>query len=92
MFSAMLDFFSILLFASFMKVDEEDIGNSIRSLKKESWFQQFLTNDKFRDLIVYDEEIRTFIGKCNPNHLNKNRYANAFRRKLHKLLVKKATT
>lgn len=92
MFSMLTDFFNIFVFLPFMKVNEEDIGAGIRSLKNESWFQQFLTNDKFRNLIVYDREIRNFIGKCKPNSLNSNRYANAFRRRLHKLLVKKTTT
>lgn len=91
MFSILFDFFNLLVFLPFMKVDEEDIGIGIRSLKKELWFQQFLTNDKFRNLIVHDREIRNLIGKCKPKSLNKNRYANAFRRRLHKLLVKKAT-
>lgn len=85
------DFFNLLIFLPFVKVDEDDIGNSLRVLKKESWFQQFLTNDKFRNLIVYDRDIRNFIGKCKTNNLNKDRYANAFRRRLHKLLVKKTT-
>lgn len=91
MFSILTDFLNVAIFLPFRKVDEEDIGHGLRSLKKESWFQQFLTNDKFRSLIVHDRDIRNLIGKCKPNHLNKERYANAFRRRLHKLLVKKTT-
>lgn len=92
MFSLLIDFLNLFVFLPFIKVNEEDIGKNMRSLNKQSWFQQLLTNDKFRNLIVYDREIREFIGKCKANKLNKDKYTAMFHRKLHKLLVKKTTS
>lgn len=75
-----------------MKISEDDIGRNMRTLKKKDWFQQFLTNAKFRNLIIYDRDIRRLIGRCNTKRLETKIYDRLFRRKLHKRLVKKATT
>ncbi len=92
MVSILLDVFNLSAFLPFLKVSEDDIGRNMRTLKKKVWFQRLLTNDKFRNLIIYDRDIRRLIGRCNTKRLQTKMYDRLFRRKLHKRLVKKTTT
>ncbi len=80
------------LFSSFSltkKVTEDDITENINYLKKQSWFQEYLENDRFRHVIIYDQKVRDFIGKLKTSKLKKDRYVYKTEHKLHKLLIEK---
>lgn len=84
------NFISIISSAPFWPdVDEADIGKNIRILKKYEWFQQYLENENFKELIVYDQDVRDRIGEFNSNRLKKESYQNQYEKKIRKILLKK---
>lgn len=45
------------------RTDEEDIRKNITDLKKYQWFQELLSNEEYKELIVHDSYVRKTIGK-----------------------------
>lgn len=79
-----------LYLPSLLAVDEEDIGRNTKRLKKHQWFQDFLSNDKYKDLIVHDQDVRKVIGKFNDNRIEGKLFEGMYRRKLQSVLQKKS--
>lgn len=84
----LLDLFNLAVYLPFLKVDEEDIGRNIKHLKQHQWFQNYLSDEKFRELIVHHKDVRQCIGKFNSKKLKKQSYQKKYRKKLHKVLSK----
>ncbi|WP_163529961.1 hypothetical protein [Halobacillus ihumii] len=68
------------------KTDEEDIGKNIKHLKKHQWFQNLLSNEGYRDLIIHDNYVRNTIGKFNSDKLDNNFFKTKYQRKLQNTL------
>ncbi|GIN72925.1 hypothetical protein J14TS2_34000 [Bacillus sp. J14TS2] len=71
------------------RVNEEDIGENIKHLKKHQWFQDLLRNGMYRELIIHDQQVRKTIGKFNSNKLEKKSFTNRYEKKLQSILHQK---
>lgn len=84
-----LDLLNLTLHIPFLKVYEEDIGRNLKHLKKHQWFQNYLNNEKYRELIIHNKDVRQAIGKFKSNKLDKDSYNMKCQKRLHKVLLKK---
>ncbi|SDM93148.1 hypothetical protein [Sediminibacillus halophilus] len=84
---AVIVFVNIGGFLPFLKVDEEDIGRNIKYLKRQQWFQNYLNDDNYRELIIHNNDVRQVIGKFKRNKLDKRTYQEKCQEKLHKVLL-----
>lgn len=84
-----LDLLNLTLQIPFLKVSEEDIGRNLMHLKKYQWFQNYLHNEKYRELIIHNNDVRQAIGKFKSNKLDKDSYNMKCQKRLHKVLLKK---
>lgn len=90
--SLLFDVLELIFSFSFAKkVTEDDITENMNYLRKTDWFQTYLENDRFRHVLIYDQDVRDYIGKLKIQKLNKQRYSYRTQRKLHTLLIKKTT-
>lgn len=71
------------------KTNEEDIGKNIKHLKKYQWFQNLLRNEKYRDLIVHDNDVRNTIGKFNSDKLDRKSFKAKYQKKIQNILQEK---
>lgn len=79
----------ISLWGPWPEVSGEDINNNIKLLKKTHWFQTLLKNEKYRELIIHNNDVRYEIGDLNTNRLKRNIQNDRYRRKIQRLLEKK---
>ncbi|GGB49239.1 hypothetical protein GCM10011409_28550 [Lentibacillus populi] len=77
------DLLNLAVYVPFLKVNEEDIGRNLTHLKKHQWFQNYLNDEKYRELIIYNKNVRQTIGKFKT----KNSYNIRCEKKLHKVLL-----
>lgn len=87
---ALIVFLNIGLYLPFLKGDEEDICSNINRLKKYKWFQDLLNNKNYKELIVYDKDVRKVIGKFSGNKIDSKFFQNIYRKKLHNTLHQKS--
>jgi hypothetical protein len=78
------------LFSLTKDVTEEEIEKNINFLKEYQWFQKYLDNDKFENLIMNDKDVRFVIGKLNSEKMKKNAYYKKHQIKIQKELLKKS--
>lgn len=83
-----LDIMSFVIYIPYLKVDEEDIGRNMDKLKKYHWFQAYLTNENYRELIIHNTKVRQTIGKLNNAKLSNESYAKKCQKKVHQILLK----
>ncbi|GGH89117.1 hypothetical protein JOD43_004478 [Pullulanibacillus pueri] len=69
------------------KVNESDIGRNLKTLKKYQWFQNYLNNEKYKELIKHNKDVRKTIGRFNNHKLNKSSYNIKCQKKIHKVLL-----
>jgi hypothetical protein len=79
----------LAIYIPFLKVDEEDIGRNLKHLNKYQWFQNYLNDEKYRELIIHNKDVRRVIGKFNSDKLEKDSYNMKCQKRLHKMLLKK---
>ena len=80
---------SVISFAPFITdVTEEEISSNISQLKKNEWFKRYLEDDKYRDLIISNREVRSTIGNFNNNKIAKDPYNPIYQKKVSKVLEK----
>nr|WP_283775158.1 hypothetical protein [Bacillus zhangzhouensis] len=77
-----LDIFTLALYIPFLQVDEEEISRNAVHLKKYSWFQALLNDQTFRELIIYNQDVRRVIGRFKTDKLHHKRYNIRCERKL----------
>ncbi|ERI10022.1 hypothetical protein, partial [Aneurinibacillus aneurinilyticus] len=65
---------NLAIYIPFLKVDEEDIGRNLKHLNKYQWFQNYLNDEKYRELIIHNKDVRRVIGKFNSDKLEKDSY------------------
>ncbi len=80
---------NLAIYIPFLKVDEEDIGRNLKHLNKYQWFQNYLNDEKYRELIIHNKDVRRVIGKFNSDKLEKDSYNMKCQKRLHKMLLKK---
>ena len=78
------------LFLSFTKdVTEEEIEKNIKSLKEYQWFQSYLNDVTFENLIKEHKDVRYVIGKLNIEKMkNRAGYHKNIKRKFIKCYLK----
>ncbi|WP_077356609.1 hypothetical protein [Virgibacillus halodenitrificans] len=83
----------ILGFVSFSgpypDVSEEDISNNIQLLKKNQWFQTLMNDEKYREFVVHDKDVRYEIGYLNTKKLKRNVHKDRYKKKIQKILDKR---
>ncbi|MFA9559500.1 hypothetical protein ACERII_19505 [Evansella sp. AB-rgal1] len=86
-----LNLISIISFSPFITdVTEEQIGENIKLLKKHQWFQNYLSNEEYRRLIIKDKDVREVIGRFNNKKMDNDSYHTKFQKKLHNVLIKRS--
>jgi hypothetical protein len=83
------DSLNLATYIPFLKVNEEDIGRNLKHLRKYQWFQNYLNDEKYRELIIHNKDVRQAIGKFKSNKLEKDSYNMKCQKRLHKVLLKK---
>ncbi|ALC91673.1 hypothetical protein AM500_19205 [Bacillus sp. FJAT-18017] len=78
-----------LIFPFTKEVTEEEIERNIYFLKEYQWFQKYLDDDKFKNLIMEDEDVRFVIGTLNSKKMKKKTYYDKYQKKFQKILLKK---
>jgi|SRR5690625_733420 len=86
---ALIIYVNIGDFLPFLKTNEEDIGRNLNHLKKHDWFQKYLNEERYRELIIHDQVVRKTIGKCNSSKLHRDSYQRKCQERLEKVLVQK---
>lgn len=81
-----LDLFNLAVYIPFLQVDEEDTSRNATHLKKYSWFQDLLSDQRCRELIILYADVRHVIGQFKTNQLHKKRYNIKCEKKLHQAL------
>ncbi|WP_102335258.1 hypothetical protein [Salimicrobium jeotgali] len=79
----------ISLWGPYPDVDTENISNNIKVLKRTPWFQALMNDEKYRELIVYDKDVRYKIGYPNTERLKRNAHKKRCKKKIQKVLEKK---
>ena len=73
------------------EVTEEEVDKNIQFLKQYQWFINLLNDDKYKELVNKDEDVRYVIGKFNRNKMKKISYHNKYQKKINKILLTKAS-
>lgn len=71
------------------RTSEEDIGRNIKQLKTHQWFQNLLSNEAYRELIIQDKDVRKTIGKFKTDKIDKKTFGNKYQNKLQSILYQK---
>ena len=79
-----------LLLPFIKEVTEEEVDKNIQFLKQYQWFIKHLNDDKYKELVNKDEDVRYVIGKFNRNKMKKISYHNKYKKKINKILLTKA--
>ncbi|WOV85791.1 hypothetical protein PGH26_07620 [Sporosarcina jeotgali] len=53
---------SIMILSFLKEITEEEIDKNLSFLMKENWFQTYLEDDKYNDLIFNNSKVRHVIG------------------------------
>lgn len=83
-----LDLLGLFVSSPFRKVNESDIGRNIKILKKYQWFQNYLNDERHRELIIHNKDFRQVIGKFKSNKLDRSTYQDKCQEKLRKIALK----
>lgn len=89
MLSLLLDILFNMILPYRTNISEDEICENMKVLKKNKWFQNILRNEKYRQFIIHDREIRNLIGKFNHEKLQKNLFHQKYERKLMAALNRK---
>ena len=73
----------------YLNPDQSQISTNIEKLKKLRWYQQLYEVEKFKNLIIGDEDVRKTIGRFNSKKLNQKNYQFKAQRKLERVLGNK---
>ena len=79
-----------LLLPFIKEVTEEEVDKNIQFLKQYQWFIKHLNDDKYKELVNKDVDVRYVIGKFNRNKMKKISYHNKYQKKINKILLTKA--
>lgn len=81
---------SLLSFVGLVpRTTEEDIAKNVNKLKKYQWFQDFLSNKEYKELITHDAKVRRVIGRMNSNRIDVKFFCHRYQKKLQTVLHQK---
>lgn len=84
---AFVIFLNIALYLpSYFTVSEEEITENLRLLKRQSWFQQLLQDERYNKLIVHDKDVRSVIGKFNSKRIQVLFFQRRYEKRLQRVL------
>ncbi|MBU5266672.1 hypothetical protein [Virgibacillus proomii] len=87
--AALIVYLGIGLFIpSLINVSEEDIGENLQQLKKYQWFKNYLSNEKYKKLIVHNKNVRKTIGRFKLHKLDRESYLVRCQKKMNQILIK----
>ncbi|WP_026571305.1 MULTISPECIES: hypothetical protein [Sediminibacillus] len=69
-------------------VTGEDVGENLKQLKKHQWFRDCLKDEKYKELIVHNRNVRKTIGGFHSSKLDSKTYLVKCQKKLEKSLIK----
>ncbi|MBR7553601.1 hypothetical protein ACFFJI_11450 [Allobacillus sp. GCM10007491] len=85
----LLDILGYISFsAPYPDVDTNDISNNLKVLKRTQWFQALMKDEKHRELIVHNKDVRYEIGYLNTERLKRNAHKDRYKNKIQKILEK----
>lgn len=85
-----LDILNLITYIpQYLHPDQSQISTNIEKLKKLRWYQELYKVEKFKNLIISDEEVRKIIGRLNAKKLSQKNYQFKAQRKLERVLAKK---
>ncbi|REB05152.1 hypothetical protein DVB69_15415 [Sporosarcina sp. BI001-red] len=79
---------STIIFSFLKEVTEEEIEKNIAYLKQEEWFQKYLEDDKYNELIFDTIEVRHIIGAFNSKKMSQSRYHRKHQKRIERELEK----
>ncbi|MBD7937555.1 hypothetical protein H9655_11025 [Cytobacillus sp. Sa5YUA1] len=83
-----LNLMSIISFSPFItQVTQEDVTHNLRKLKEYSWFNAYLENEIFRNLIVHNDRVRNVIGEFNEKRFSHCSYQKKMNKRLNAVLL-----
>ena len=71
------------------RTNEEHVVKNIKHLKKYPWFQEMLSKERYKELIINDTKVRKTIGRFNTGKLNHNKKRSKYRKALQRILHQK---
>jgi hypothetical protein len=72
------------------EVSEEEIEKNIELLKECDWFQGYLKNNTYNNLITGNTRVRYEIGKCNIEKMKNEKYVALYQKRIRKVLLKES--
>jgi len=84
----LLDILNLSVYLPFLKPDENDIVRNIKHLKEKQWFNKFLKDPVFKELIIHNEKIRQTIGRFKTSKLRQDSYNIRCEKRLRRALLK----
>src|SRR5690625_2949741 len=84
----LLDILTLSVYLPFLKPDENDIVRNIKHLKEKQWFNKFLKDPVFKDLIIHNEKIRRTSGRVKTCNIRQYSYNIRFENRLRRALLK----
>lgn len=93
MFDFITGFFGDLfhpIFSSSMEAFDRETEYNIEYLSEESWFQEYLSDDKYSSLIVENRKVRRIIGLINIKKMSTPKYHKKQRIKIENIIKKQA--
>ncbi len=69
------DFIELIAYSMFGKPTTKRIEKNADQLREFDWFKELYSNEKYRRLIQFDQNIRRAIGKARVRKIMNDRYA-----------------
>lgn len=79
---------SVVIFSFLKEVTEDEIEKNIAYLKQEEWFQEYLSCNRYRELIFNNSKVRHIIGTFNLEKMSKMRYHRKYQNRIVTAMVK----
>lgn len=78
-----------LYLPSLFHVDEDDIRKNLMKLKNLQWFQNITKDQRYKQLIVHDADVRKCIGRFNTRKIDRKSFQKKYELKLKSILHEK---
>ncbi|MGN7410050.1 hypothetical protein [Sporosarcina sp. SAFN-010] len=79
---------STIIFSFLKEITEEEIEKNIAYIKREEWFQAYLKDDKYNELIFNNIKVRHIIGTFNIKKMSRSRYHRKHQKRIERAMVK----
>ncbi len=79
---------SIMILSFIKEITEEEIDKNLSFLVQENWFQTYLEDDNYNDLIFNNSKVRHVIGTLNFEKMPRSRYYRKHQKRIEIALEK----